>query len=234
MAVTEDFTVARIEARLDPKPWPFADERRGEIDLHWQKLISANPALWNGRVLVQHCWSAEAGVYRAGYMPVDYASFLAWRDFGWPGPPVRNGFAMAVLRGSDGGFLLGRMSASTANAGMVYFPGGTPDLSDVTTDGLVDLEASLRRELEEETGVSRADYALAESWRVVVEGSRVAFLREARLGLPSADAHVLLRARLPTLADRELDDIVLVRGRADIDRQRMPTFVVHYLESMLG
>ena len=51
----------------------------------------------------------------------------AWRDWGRPPAGVVNCFAAAVLRGSDGAFLLGVMGAHTANAGQIYFPCGTPE-----------------------------------------------------------------------------------------------------------
>ena len=49
------FSVLAIE-RLDvgfvPRPWRFADERRGEIDAYFAEMQRRNPALWNGRVLL--------------------------------------------------------------------------------------------------------------------------------------------------------------------------------------
>lgn len=226
--------LSAIEARLEPVPWPFAAERAEEIAAHWEKLRGANPHLWNGKILLQHRWSLSGCVYRAGYTPADYAAFLAWRDFGWPGPPMRNGFAMAALQAADGAFLLGRMGAHTANPGRVYFPAGTPDLDDVTPEGQVDLAGSVMRELAEETGLRADEVTFAEGWRAVIDGPRVAFMKAARLALPAAEARALMLERMSGLPEQELDDIVIVRRAADIDVQTMPGFAAAYLAAAFG
>ncbi len=45
---------------------------------------------------------------------------------------VFNVFAAAALRAADGAYLLGEMAPSTAAAGQLYFPCGTPDPEDIT------------------------------------------------------------------------------------------------------
>lgn len=89
---------------------------------------------------------------RGSFLETDYASFLAWRDWGFPDPTVKNCFALAGILTSDNAFLTGVMAAHTANAGRVYFPGGTLDPSDFIA-GKVNIESSMRRELTEETGL---------------------------------------------------------------------------------
>ena len=85
------------------------------------------------------------------YSEADFASFVAWRDWGFPDTSVRNCFPMAALRSSDGAFLLGVMGAHTANAGHIYFAAGTPDPNDIVGD-TVDLEGGVMRELDGRNG----------------------------------------------------------------------------------
>ena len=63
----------------------------------WARISAGKPAMFNGRIMLQHRAAIENGVFRAGYFETDYAAFMSWRDRGHPGPIVRNGFAMAAL-----------------------------------------------------------------------------------------------------------------------------------------
>jgi 8-oxo-dGTP pyrophosphatase MutT (NUDIX family) len=222
-----------LDARLEPAEWEFAASRRAEIDAHWAKQVAEKPKLFNGTVLMQHRWRIEDGVYSAGYAPVDYASFTAWIQFGQPGAPRRNGFAMAALQGADGAFLLGVMGQHTVNAGRIYFPAGTPDLHDVTPDGRVDLAGSLRRELFEETGLKPEEVAIDDRWIVVEESYRAAFLKPARLIWDAATARSRLLERLAE-TDGELADYHVVRWASDIVEGRTPLFAAAYMAEVLG
>ena len=178
--------VKPLDLSLAPAPWPFADERRAEIAAHFAKVREAKPEVWNGRVLLCRNPRATASVYRADYFETDFASFLAWRDWGFPDKSVFNSFGAGALRSADGAFVLGRMSAHTANAGRIYFPAGTPDLHDVVGDH-VDLAASVVREV---GGGGRArrppTMRAADGWTIVETGQVVACFR--RLTSP-LDAH---------------------------------------------
>ena len=59
--------VERLELVLSPRPWPFADQRRAEIAAHFDALRRANPALWNGRVLMLHRHAIRAPVFHGAY-----------------------------------------------------------------------------------------------------------------------------------------------------------------------
>ena len=110
-----------------PWSWPFAEARRAEIDAHFAAAQRKRPQIWNGRVLLGRNAAFADGRLTADYFEADFASFLAWRDWGFPDTSVFNGFGMGALQAGDGAVALGEMAEHTANAGRIYFPSGTPD-----------------------------------------------------------------------------------------------------------
>ena len=222
-----------VEARVEAYDWAFAKENDAAVAAHWAKISAGKPAMFNGRVLLQHRAAIEDGIFRAGYFETDYAAFMTWRDVGHPGPCVRNGFAMGALRAADGAFLCGRMSGHTANAGMVYFAAGTPDRSDVRADGTVDLAGSVLRELAEETGLAESEVRVGDGWDAVFSPGRVAFMRSLTIDLPAEAARALMLSRMASLEEEELDDIVILRSAADCDRHKMAPFMKPYLAHIL-
>ena len=130
--------VTALDLAVQPWSWPFAAERRADIDAHFALKQSEKPQLWNGRVLLARHPVLADGRLSARYFETDFASFLAWRDWGFPDADVFNGFGMGALRSADGAFVLGEMGQHTANAGRIYFPAGTPDLDDIR-EGTVDI-----------------------------------------------------------------------------------------------
>jgi 8-oxo-dGTP pyrophosphatase MutT (NUDIX family) len=230
MSMIPVIPVERLELRFAPRPWRFAAERRQAIDAHFVALRRNKPALWNGRVLVMHDYALSDACLTGAYLETDFASFIAWRDWGWPDRGVHNCFALAALRAADGGFLLGVMAEHTANAGRIYFPGGTPDPDDVF-DGTVDLGANVIRELAEETGLGADDVEAERGWYAMFAGQRIALLKIFQSPLPAESLRDQVRGVLAQQADPELADIRIVRGTEDLD-PLMPNFVRDFLVHM--
>ncbi|HEV2955869.1 MAG TPA: NUDIX hydrolase [Xanthobacteraceae bacterium] len=222
--------LARAVLRFAPRVWPFAHQRRAEIDTHFAKLSRDKPHAFNGRVLMLHEFAIRHGVLHGAYFETDFASFIAWRDWGWPDESVRNCFGQAALRAADGAFLLGVMAEHTMNAGRIYFPSGTPDPKDVVGEA-VDLAGSVLRELTEETGLTAADVALEPGWHAVLAGPRLAMLKTVRSPLPAQELRARILAHMAAEAHAELADVRIVRGPADLD-QMMPEFIQDYLLEM--
>jgi 8-oxo-dGTP pyrophosphatase MutT (NUDIX family) len=219
-----------LDLQFAPRPWRFAEERRADVEAHFVSLKREKPDLWNGRVMMLHDWTLSDGTLKGAFLETDFASMLAWRDWGAPDDTVRNCFAQGALRSADGAFLLGVMGAHTANAGRIYFPSGTPDPDDVA-GGRVDLAGSVMRELAEETGLSAADVAPDAGWHAVLAGMRIALMKTLRSAEPAEALRGRILANLARQETPELADIRVVRGPADLDPM-MPSFIAAYLSEM--
>jgi len=224
--------VTALDLPVGPTDWPFAQARRAEIDAYFAKEQLDKPKLWNGRVLIGRNPSFGSGRFAASYFPVDFASFLAWRDWGFPDRDVFNGFGMGALRASDGAFILGEMGRHTANSGRIYFPAGTPDLDDIA-GGTVDIVGSVAREIEEETGLTAADYRAASHWDCVVAGSAIAIIRLLEVDQPGSALRARIEANLARQAQPELSAIHLVRSLSDLTAA-MPRFVTAFVEQQFA
>ena len=220
--------VTQLDLSVQAWSWPFADERRADIEAHFALKCREKPQLWNGRVLLGRHPVFTGDCLRARYFETDFASFLAWRDWGFPDSGVFNGFGMGALRCSDGAFILGEMAAHTANAGRIYFPSGTPDLDDVRGDA-VDIAGSVAREVEEETGLAPADYRAGAEWDCVVSGVAVAMIRVLDVDGSGDALRARIEANLARQHQPELAAIHLVRGRGDLTAA-MPRFVTAFIE----
>lgn len=222
------FRVDRLDLSFVPRPWAFAEQRRAEIAANFAELQRQKPAIWNGRVLLLYRQVVRDGVFSGDYLETDYASFIYWRGLNGPPAGVHDCFAAAAIVAADGAVLLGEMGAHTANAGRVYFVAGTPDPSDIF-DGKVDLEASVARELKEETGCDIGDFAVAPGWTTVLDGGLIIQVKT----LHSKDDAETLRKRMLAYLAREkqpeLADIRIVRSPRGFV-PAMPRFVTAFLE----
>jgi 8-oxo-dGTP pyrophosphatase MutT (NUDIX family) len=117
---------------------------------------------------------------RGASFETDYASFLAWHDWGCPAVGVFNVFAAAALQSADGAFLLGQMAPFTSGAGQWVFPCGTPDPDDISSGGMLDLAGSVSRELFEETGLDIGACQVEPGWTLVRDGGFVALVKQTR------------------------------------------------------
>jgi 8-oxo-dGTP pyrophosphatase MutT (NUDIX family) len=230
--------VAKLDLVFEPSRWSFAERRAASIAAHWARASKAKPTLFNGRVLLLGRRVIEARPdgaleLRGAFFATDYADFLAWLEFGYPGEPVDNCFSMAALRGADGPFLLGEMAPHTYSAGQIYFPAGTPDPTDIF-DGRVDLEASVRRELLEETGLKAGEAIVAPGWTLAFAPQRIACMKLMTLTVPAMRAKARIDDFLARDPHAEFSRMHIVRSPRDIDETRVPIFVAAYLRDALA
>jgi hypothetical protein len=224
--------VVRLDLRVRAQRWPFAEARRADIAAHFAQKQIEKPKIWNGALLLGRNPQFSGERFGAEYFQTDFASFLAWRDWGFPDREVFNGFGMGALRCSDGAFALGEMASHTSNAGRVYFPSGTPDLDDIR-DGAVDMSGSIGREVAEETGLTPADYRAEAHWDCVVSGAAIAIIQILHVEISGEALRARIEAHLASQAEPELASIHLVRKASDLTAA-MPRFVTAFLEAQFA
>ncbi|MBH0236736.1 hypothetical protein [Methylobrevis albus] len=219
--------------------WPVDPDLAARIERHWQGELARNPSLWNGRVLgtvapgLPGGVRIEDGVFRADAVEFSFATHLAWRAWGYPDIGIRNVFGSAVIESADGALLFGLMGDWTSNPGRIYPPGGSLEPRDVAADGTVDLIGSIALELAEETGLAVGDAEVVETI-AVFDGPRISVAQRLRFA-ESAEALVArIRADLVRQAHRELEDVVVVRGVADLDPARVPAYALAIAGRVLG
>jgi hypothetical protein len=225
---TEIAALDRVEIRLEPRSWPFAIERRADIERHFSRLQRERPDVWNGRILLLSRYAIEGAALRGTCFEADYSSFCAWREWMFLDPAVYNIFAAAVLQTADGACLVGEMAPSTLNGGMLYFPCGTPEPADIDGGGMLDFDANLGRELLEETGIDIGELNAEPGWTMVRDRHYVGVLKR----LTARESADELRSRIMRHIAREerpeLIDIRIVRSANDFD-PAMPPFVTAFL-----
>jgi 8-oxo-dGTP pyrophosphatase MutT (NUDIX family) len=225
---TEIVALDRAEIILESWSWRFAAERRNEIDRNFAEIQRARPAVWNGRVVLLNRYAIRNGVLRGACFETDFASLCAWRTWNFPDAGVANFFGVAALCAADGGFLVGEMAPSTANAGMLYFPCGTPEPGDVDAGGALDLAGNVGRELLEETGLDIDELNAEPGWTLVRDGCYLALLKRVRSPSTAEELRARVMRHLAGEQRPEFVDIRIVRSPADFDTA-MPRFVTAFL-----
>jgi 8-oxo-dGTP pyrophosphatase MutT (NUDIX family) len=223
----EIVALERVGIAVVPWRWEFAYARADDIARHFAARQRERPALWNGRVLLLHRFAVENGVLRGSSFETDYASFLAWRDWGFPDAGVFNVFAAAALQAADGAYLVGRMASFTSAAGQWLFPCGTPDPEDINA-GMLDLAGSARRELFEETGLDIGTMQAEAGWILVRDSGFVALIKHVTASESAEDLRTRIVRYLAGEAQPEFSEIRILRGIADVDMD-MPRFLRAYL-----
>ena len=222
-----------LDCRMTSFDWTFDHDRREDIDRHFALCRRAKPALYDGRVLLARraevVSRGEARMLEIDAFETGFSRFLAWRDFGFADKAVTNFFSMPAVRSNDGAYLLGEMGPGHSSAGAIYFPGGTPDPSDVNQSGRIDLYGSLARELAEETGLDARDGDCATVWTIVFDRQYVACIK--RIDWPESAAALAARARAFIAADSapELSEIHMISDIAQLADPRLPAFMTAYL-----
>ena len=221
-----------IDVRLVSGSWDFASAHAREIDVYWTKRTAEQRGLFNGSVVMLKHWAVEERRFSGECFETDFKSFLYWREHGAPDPHVYDFFGVGPIHSAEGWLLLGRAGPAMSNAGAVYPPSGSIDLSEAER-GAVDVDASIIREILEETGLELTRSQLGQPF-LITAPPQIAIIRPISLHLSAARLVRHIAAHLERKQAAEICELILVRCLEDIDRNRMPPFVQQYITAVFA
>ena len=227
--------VASLALTVSSGHWIYAGHHRDAIEAHWKLAIAANPSFFNGVIHVIDRIEVTDGHAGARLLATDFNGFLYWRDEGFPAVGgVRDGFGSALIRSAEGHILLGRQRPGNINAGLAYLPGGFIDSRDASAGGVVDIAASIQRELREETGLGLDDLTAEPGFIVTLTGSQVSFAVAYNSPLTAEALAAKAHAHIAADPNPELAEMVIVRRREDLQGLAMPHYARVLLNSPLA
>lgn len=221
-----------FDCRVTGEGWPWAEKNAQAIAEHWQTALAEKPDMFDGDVVIATEVGIEKSRLVSKHTVVRYSTLNYWTSSGFPRADAFNLFGAGVLVTKDNAVLLGQMSAGTSNAGYSYFPCGTPDTKDIV-DGSLDIEGSIRRELEEETGLGAAHLRATDQKWISWDGALFCCARRYDTDLTAEEAERIVASHLAAQDKPELERVHLIRGMDEIVRLNVPAYASALLEQIL-
>jgi 8-oxo-dGTP pyrophosphatase MutT (NUDIX family) len=206
--------VRSAAVRLDPGPHPFERENAAAIDENWRAELAANPALFDGKVVLLSSLTYADGRLDGLCHVIRFATFMLWRKTR-PLGSAEHAYAHAVPVTSDNALILIRMAGHTVNAGRAYFAAGSFEPQDFR-GGMADIDFNMMREVREETGMDLSGRERAPIYHLrSSEGASVIF-RRYYLDEPAETVAERIRAFVAAEEEPEIEGPVIVRGPSDL------------------
>lgn len=209
-----------VEVRLDPGPHPFERDNALAIAENWSKEIAANPALFDGTVVLLSALSYGGSRLVGRCHAVRYSTFMLWRG-NRQVAGAEHAYAHAMLVAGDNALVAIRMAPHTVNAGRVYFAAGSFEPADFR-DGLVDVDFNMIREVREETGLDLTAAERDRRYHALSMSSGTVIFRRYRETASADEIAQRISAFVATEADPEIEGPVIIRHAADLPDGLMP------------
>ncbi|WP_214472878.1 hypothetical protein [Mesorhizobium sp. dw_380] len=212
--------VDAVDVRLDPGPHPFARDNAEAIAENWQHEIAANPALFDGIVVLlsQLAWRGNRLVGRCH--AINYSTFMLWRRRR-ENSGAGHAYGHAMLVAGDNALVAIRMGRHTVGAGSVYFAAGSFEPIDFR-DGLVDVDFNMIREVREETGLDLSNARRGKRYHALSTDSGTVIFRRYHVDEPADDVARRISAFVATETDPEIEGPVIIRHAADLPEGLSP------------
>lgn len=203
------FPVTAIDLRVIEGPHPYEIAEREQVAENWALEVARNPALFNGKMLLQRAVTIDDGAICGEAHVIDYATFLLWRRT-WQVEWALHLFSLPVILSSDGAVIAVRMSQHTANPGRVYCAAGSLDNHDIR-DGRCDLEGNMRREVREETGLDLDVATMETDFHALHDRGVITLFRLYRFAETADDLIAAIERHIASEEQSEVDAALAIR-----------------------
>lgn len=205
--------VDRIDVRLDPAPHPFESANLAAIDKNWQHELAAQPALYDGRMMLHSDLAYVDRRIVGRCHTVRYATLLYWRHHRQTAA-AKHAFAHAALVSRDNALIAIRMGKLTASPGRVYFAAGSFEEPDFP-DGVVDVDSNMAREVMEETGLDIPQARRDAHYHAYSSESGTVIFRRYWLDKTADEIAAEIASFVAAEADPEIEGPVIIRSAAE-------------------
>lgn len=212
--------VDAVEVRLDPGPHPFARSNAAAIAENWRQETAANPALFDGAVVLLSELAYRDGRLVGRCHAVNYSTFMLWRRRR-ENSGAEHAYAHAMLVAGDNALVAIRMGPHTVNAGHVYFAAGSFEPIDFR-DGLVDVDFNMIREVGEETGLDLSMAERGQRYHALSTASGTVIFRRYRVAEPADELARRITAFVAAETEPEIEGPVIIRHAGDLPDGLMP------------
>ncbi|MET3523457.1 hypothetical protein [Mesorhizobium abyssinicae] len=206
--------VDKVDVRLDPGPHPFERDNAEAIAENWRREMGANPALFDGTVVLLSALAYRDGRLVGRCHAVKYSTFMLWRKKR-EASGAEHAYAHAMLVAGDNALVAIRMGAHTVNAGRVYFAAGSFEPIDFR-DGLVDVDFNMIREVREETAIDLSGAERGRRYHALSTPSGTVIFRRYRVSEPADEIARRISAFVATEAEPEIEAPVVIRDATDL------------------
>lgn len=218
--------VTRCVFTVSDATWGYATTNERAIETHWQHQKKLNPNYFNGPIWLLQNWSVENGdTFHGTFLQAEFRAYLYWRHRNFEPAGVFDAFGSGLVKSADGAILLGEQSPGNVKAGFSYPPSGFIDGDDVS-DGRIDIDRHIAREILEETGLAVSSSCQRRSgYLITLSGAQISI---AAL-FQSADSATHLDQYIAKTLERqrqgELAGVHWVRSKAEMAGLSVPAYV---------
>jgi 8-oxo-dGTP pyrophosphatase MutT (NUDIX family) len=209
-----------VEVRLDASPHPFELANEAAIEKNWLAEKAANPALFDGTVVLLSGLTYKAARLEGVCHAVRFATFMHWRK-NRAVSAAEHAYAHAMLVSRDDALIAIRMGAHTVNAGRVYFAAGSFEPIDFV-EGVADLHFNMVREVDEETGIDISHLVRGKRYHTLSTESGTVIFRRYYIDENADIIAEAIRDFVDGDPEPEIEGPVIIRGPDDRPEGLMP------------